>query len=188
MFHSLMGIFQLELFIFITYFFTVVPLTSCFLSCRPSVVNATFSTGLVVSSFSWLGQLCRIKDERPTGNKTQLVSETTVEKQVIKINNSFITLIAISEDFKLILITSRNMDKQECILHIRLRECRGDFRRQHMAGYGQNILKRRSIYHGIILNIGKISWQNRESSPGPLDQQALMPPLNQAAGLHEDLL
>ena len=29
----------------------------CFLSCRPFVVNATFSTGLVVSSVSWLGQL-----------------------------------------------------------------------------------------------------------------------------------
>ena len=29
MFHALMGRFQLELFIFITYFSTVVPLTSC---------------------------------------------------------------------------------------------------------------------------------------------------------------
>ena len=29
MFHALMGRFQLELFIFITYFFTVIPLTSC---------------------------------------------------------------------------------------------------------------------------------------------------------------
>ena len=28
---------------------------------------------------------CRVIDERPTGNKTQLVSRTTVEKQVIKI-------------------------------------------------------------------------------------------------------
>ena len=47
-FHALMERFQLELFIFITYFSTVVPLTNCFfLSCRPFVVNATFSTGLV---------------------------------------------------------------------------------------------------------------------------------------------
>ena len=29
----------------------------CFLSCRPFIVNVTFSTGLVVSSVSWLGQL-----------------------------------------------------------------------------------------------------------------------------------
>ena len=29
----------------------------CFLSCRPFVVNETFSTGLVVFSVSWLGQL-----------------------------------------------------------------------------------------------------------------------------------
>ena len=42
---------DLELFIFITYFSTVVPLTS-FLSCIPFVVNATFSTDLVVSSVS----------------------------------------------------------------------------------------------------------------------------------------
>ena len=46
MFHALMGRFQLELFIFISYFSTVVPLNSHFLSCRPFVVNATFSTGL----------------------------------------------------------------------------------------------------------------------------------------------
>ena len=31
-------------------FSTVVPITSCIFSCRPFVVNATFSTGLVVSS------------------------------------------------------------------------------------------------------------------------------------------
>ena len=48
MFHALMRRFQLELFIFIAYFCTVVPLTSCFVFCRPFVVNATFSTGLVV--------------------------------------------------------------------------------------------------------------------------------------------
>ena len=40
--------------VFITYFSSVVPLTSCLLSYRPFVVNATFSTGLVVSSVSWL--------------------------------------------------------------------------------------------------------------------------------------
>ena len=38
-------------------FFNRRPLTSCFISCRPFVVNATFSTGLVVYSVSWLGQL-----------------------------------------------------------------------------------------------------------------------------------
>jgi hypothetical protein len=47
-----------ELLIFITYFSTVVPLKkSCFLSYRPFVVIATFSTGLVVYSVSWLGQV-----------------------------------------------------------------------------------------------------------------------------------
>ena len=44
---------QLELFIFITYFSTVIPLTSCFLSCRPFVINATFSIGLVVPISAW---------------------------------------------------------------------------------------------------------------------------------------
>ena len=29
----------------------------CFLSCRPFVVNATFSTSVVVSPVSWVGQL-----------------------------------------------------------------------------------------------------------------------------------
>ena len=53
MFHALMGRFQLELFIFISYFSTVVPLNSHFLSCRPFVVNATFSTGLVISTCEW---------------------------------------------------------------------------------------------------------------------------------------
>ena len=33
----------------------------CFLSCRPYIVNATFSTGLVVSSLSWLGSQARIQ-------------------------------------------------------------------------------------------------------------------------------
>ena len=45
----------------------------CFLSCRPFVVNATFSTGLVVPSVS-----CRVNDEKPSGKKTQLVSGTIV--------------------------------------------------------------------------------------------------------------
>ena len=72
----------------------------CFLSFRPFIVNVAFSTGLVVSSVSWLRQLavdswmskpgdrrnyktcwkCRINDKRTTGKKTQLVSGTTVEK------------------------------------------------------------------------------------------------------------
>ena len=42
---------------------------------RPFIVTAT----------CWS---CRVNDERPTGNKTQLVSGTTVEEMVIKINNS----------------------------------------------------------------------------------------------------
>ena len=62
MLHVSMGRFQLELFIFIAYFSTVVPLTICFLSCRPFVVNVTFSRP--------------VNDERPTGNKTQLMSVT----------------------------------------------------------------------------------------------------------------
>jgi len=44
MLHAVVGIFQLH---FFTYFSTVVPLKSYFISCRPFVVNATFSTGLV---------------------------------------------------------------------------------------------------------------------------------------------
>ena len=52
MFHVLMVRFKSELFIFITYFSTIVPIKSWFFSCRPFVVNATFSTGLVVSSVS----------------------------------------------------------------------------------------------------------------------------------------
>ena len=89
------------LFSFIALFSTLVPLKSCFffLSCRPFVVNLTFSTGLSVYSVSCLGQLTvncqlpkpgdirnfktcwkyRVKDEKPTGNNTQLVSGTTVE-------------------------------------------------------------------------------------------------------------
>ena len=44
--------------IFITYFFHRCPNHKlCFLSCRPFVINTTFSTDLVVSSVSWLGQL-----------------------------------------------------------------------------------------------------------------------------------
>ena len=61
MFHGPMRRFQLELIRYFIYFSTVVPSNSCvFLSCRPIVVNTTFSTGLVgvgVSSVSWLGQL-----------------------------------------------------------------------------------------------------------------------------------
>jgi hypothetical protein len=48
--------YQLELFIFITYFFHRRPSHKLCFSCRPFVINATFSTGLVVSSVSWLGQ------------------------------------------------------------------------------------------------------------------------------------
>ena len=45
MFHASMGRFQLELIYYFTYFSTVVPSNSCvFLSCRPFVVNTTFST------------------------------------------------------------------------------------------------------------------------------------------------
>ena len=51
MFHALMGRFHLELFYL---FFHRRPTHKLwFLSCRPFVVNATFSTGLVVSSISW---------------------------------------------------------------------------------------------------------------------------------------
>ena len=37
-----------------------------FLSCRPFVVNAAFSTGLVVPSVSWLGQLTEQETEEIT--------------------------------------------------------------------------------------------------------------------------
>ena len=42
---------------------------SCFLSCKPFIVNATFLTGLVVFSVSWFVQLTV-----PTGQETE---ETT---------------------------------------------------------------------------------------------------------------
>jgi hypothetical protein len=51
MFHALMGRFQL----FYLFFHRRSTRRLCFLSCRPLIVNATFSTGLVVSSVSWLG-------------------------------------------------------------------------------------------------------------------------------------
>ena len=48
MFHAPMGRFQLELIYYFAYFSSVVPYNICVcLSCRPFVVNATFSTGLV---------------------------------------------------------------------------------------------------------------------------------------------
>ena len=48
MFHAPMGIFQLELIYYFTYFSTVVPSnSSVFISCRSFGVNTTFSTGLV---------------------------------------------------------------------------------------------------------------------------------------------
>ena len=48
MFHAPMGRFQLELIYYFTYFPTVLPSNICvFLSCRPFVVNITFSTGLL---------------------------------------------------------------------------------------------------------------------------------------------
>ena len=56
MFHALTGGFQLELFIFIIYFSTRHPTHKlCFLSCNPFVVNATFSTGLVILLSPGLG-------------------------------------------------------------------------------------------------------------------------------------
>ena len=59
----------------------------CFPSCRPFVVNAKFSTGLVgcVSAASWLGpsqkklqhptrlvENVTVNDDRPTGKKTTI--------------------------------------------------------------------------------------------------------------------
>ena len=57
MFHALMGRFQFELYIFYLFFHRRPTDKLYFLSCRPFVVNTTFSTGLVVSSVSWLRQL-----------------------------------------------------------------------------------------------------------------------------------
>ena len=58
--HAPMGRFQQELIYYSTYFSALVPSNVVSLSCRPFVVNTTFSTDLVgveVSSVSWLGQL-----------------------------------------------------------------------------------------------------------------------------------
>ena len=51
----------------------------CFLSCRTFVVNATFSTGLVVSSVSFVENVALTTKDLQE-KKTQLVSGTTVEK------------------------------------------------------------------------------------------------------------
>ena len=64
MFHAPIGRFQLELIYYFIYFSALVPYNICVLfSCRPFVVNTTFSTGLVgveVTSVSWLGQLTEL--------------------------------------------------------------------------------------------------------------------------------
>ena len=53
-----MGRFQLEIIYYFTYFSTIIPSNICeFLSCRPFVVNTTFSTGLVGVEVSfWASQ------------------------------------------------------------------------------------------------------------------------------------
>ena len=87
MFHAPIGRFQLELIYYFTYFSTVVPSNSCvFLSCRPFVVNMTFSTGLVgfeVSPVSYIGQLTVgivLTTKGLQERNTQLLADTTVEK------------------------------------------------------------------------------------------------------------
>ena len=81
MFHALMERFQLELFIFITYFFHRRPTHKLyFLSCRAFFVNATSQETEEASKPYKTCCKCRVNDERPTGNKIQLVSGTTVEK------------------------------------------------------------------------------------------------------------
>ena len=59
-----MGRFQLALIYYFTYFSTLDPSIICvFLSCRPFVVNTTFSTGLVgVEFFSDEGKLEHLQD------------------------------------------------------------------------------------------------------------------------------
>ena len=65
MFHAPMARFQFGLIYYFTYFSSVVPaIIFVFLSCRPFVVNTTFSTGLLgveVTSVSLLGQLTEFK-------------------------------------------------------------------------------------------------------------------------------
>ena len=78
----------------------------CFLFSRPFVVNTKFSTGLVVPSVSWLGQLTVNRSQETEGTtgrvenfvlttkglqeRKQLVSGTTVKKKVVKLNNSIL--------------------------------------------------------------------------------------------------
>ena len=86
MFHAPMGRFQLELIYNFTYFSTVVPSNSCvFLSCRPFVVNTTFSTGLVgveIPSVSCPSQEAEETTKGLQERNTQLLDGTTVEKLV----------------------------------------------------------------------------------------------------------
>ena len=97
MFHALVGRFQLELFIFITYFSTVVPITSCvFFPVGFSSLTRHFQQILWFLLSPDLGSWhlefscwkCHVNDKRATGKKRQFVSGATVEKYVIKTNNS----------------------------------------------------------------------------------------------------
>ena len=85
MFHAPMRKFQLEFIYYFTYFSTVVPSKTCvFLSCRPFVVNTTFSTELVGVQVSSTParpvEKCCINNERPTGNKHTSVGWDDGEK------------------------------------------------------------------------------------------------------------
>ena len=58
----------------------------CFLSCRPFVVNATFSTGLVVSSVSCAGDRRNYQETKETKIPVANVALTTEDLQERKHN------------------------------------------------------------------------------------------------------
>ena len=80
MFHALMERFQSESFNYL--FFHRRPTHKlCFLSCRPFIVNATFSTGFVVCSVSWLGQKTLQHPTRPVENVVLTTKDLQERKQ-----------------------------------------------------------------------------------------------------------
>ena len=87
MFHAPVGTFQLEVIYCFTYCSTVVPSNSCvFLSCRPFVVNTTFSTGLVGVEVSSLTPTRPVENvlttKRLQERNTQQLDGMRVEKLV----------------------------------------------------------------------------------------------------------
>ena len=91
MFHAPMGRFQLELIYCFTFIFHRRPIQHLYVfSCRPFVVNKTFSTGLVgveVTSVTYKTcWKCCFNNGRPKERNTQMLAGTAVGKKGKTIN------------------------------------------------------------------------------------------------------